>query len=526
MKHFYAKLLLSCGLSFLLLFPVGLSSAQFSGPLPSPTYAGDTVSFTNSITLGTTYAWTFESTPMDFSLTTMPVLDTVLGLGAGLASPVFVHTVNDDGQWYSFVSNYTGNFITRLSYGSSPLSVPTTDIIGSFGTDSKLEGVEVMKDTSGVWYGFTVNNTKLYRWKFVGNDLAGAITDTQTMVFSGALGWAHQLNIQWFPEIGKYIGFAINRNSSIGIVRLDFGNSLSNVPETTIIAAPSGTSDHCNFALIQEGKSWYMFITNLISNNLTRYDFGLDIENDSPAKVNLGNPGGLLNLPRGILMFPNCNENQLIGYLSNENGDFFKLNFDGVITDTPDILYLGNLGYGRNGLNTFTFEDHIYLMLQSTTGIIDRAPLFIFPNPHAVKYENATVQHVYADTGTYTATLYTNPGNLMGSSAGCKTFDVIHKGNNNTGIEDANHNNQYLKVYPNPFGNHLTIQLSIPEKVNSKVSLSIFDIFGRQVYIEDYINNSQELIKIDAEKWSAGVYHYILQIADETISTGKIVKSN
>jgi hypothetical protein len=82
------------------------------------------------------------------------------------------------------------------------------------------------------------------------------------------------------------------------------------------------------------------------------------------------------------------------------------------------------------------------------------------------------------------------------------------------GISEINSNK--IKVYPNPFNDHITISLD-----NDKLSeISIIDIVGKEVLNKKY---SDKIIKIDMNTISAGTY--ILTIKNNnTVKTQQIVK--
>lgn len=81
-----------------------------------------------------------------------------------------------------------------------------------------------------------------------------------------------------------------------------------------------------------------------------------------------------------------------------------------------------------------------------------------------------------------------------------------------------------IRVYPNPAGDNLQVQLSNP--VSNKLQLYLFGINGNKIW-QGQIGNGIELQNIDVSQVAAG--SYILQLVDETknlFSTYKIEKIN
>lgn len=464
---------------------------------------------------------------MDFELTTVPVLDTIVHNTNQLNVPVFSTTVTDNGEWFTFVTNYNGHTVSRIQHGNSPFnqSNQIVEIIGSFGTTNKLEGIEVLKNTNGNWFGFVVNDRTLYRWEFANNDLSDDIINVETIDLPDYLHWPHQLSILWIEDLQKFIGFTVNRNSTYGMARMDFGNDLSNIPVLTTIDAPTGAEGHSNFSLIQENGEWYMFLTNLHTHNLSRYDFGADIENDQPVQTVLGNIDNAFNLPRGILVFPNCSEKELFAYVVNENGSFFKLSFNNGITAIPDLDSLGSLGIKRNSMTTLLFEGALHLILTNQTySMIEAAPLFALPDPHSIAYYNATVSHTFNQEGMYEVALYTNPGGLIGTSSSCKIIEVLEK-REDVNISEFEKNALGIKVYPNPVKDILVLDFeSLDINIVSPIYVKIYDILGRLMEEVTVHSTDKRTFIMDTKSWSSGTYFLELMNEGQRLYSQQVMK--
>ena len=80
--------------------------------------------------------------------------------------------------------------------------------------------------------------------------------------------------------------------------------------------------------------------------------------------------------------------------------------------------------------------------------------------------------------------------------------------------------NQAVKVYPNPFGDFLTIERELLS--NAVSTLSIFDVTGRELKTTKLQNTTQQISTVSFAK---GLYFYQVINADgQMIANGKVVK--
>ncbi|MEP7265702.1 MAG: CHRD domain-containing protein [Bacteroidota bacterium] len=80
--------------------------------------------------------------------------------------------------------------------------------------------------------------------------------------------------------------------------------------------------------------------------------------------------------------------------------------------------------------------------------------------------------------------------------------------------------NSDLLIYPNPSAGKITI--SIPELEHSKAKIEIFDLLGRNIFTEEYINTGSSDLQIDLSSLSKG--NYILKVLNNNqFITKKIV---
>jgi PKD repeat protein len=95
--------------------------------------------------------------------------------------------------------------------------------------------------------------------------------------------------------------FKVESNSGSGVVETtwDFCEGDLMLTPSFQVGSISAATIPVGTSLIKSNGNWYGFICSQSSNSLIRLDFGLSL-NNSPQTVNLGNIGGLLNSPQDI----------------------------------------------------------------------------------------------------------------------------------------------------------------------------------------------------------------------------------
>ena len=129
------------------------------------------------------------------------------------------------------------------------------------------------------------------------------------------------------------------------------------------------------------------------------------------------------------------------------------------------------------------------------------------------------------EAGTGNVTLYAafNAANGNGSTSG----DAIYKTamatieNINTAVGNKYENKSLVRVFPNPFTDNLSLNIS---RTNAKVScLKIFNSIGNLVYSQDsFLDN--ENAKIATSDLLSGIYYTVIYFDDGTKVTKRIVK--
>lgn len=256
--------------------PTATSLGNFSGRIPDGAEGVQVVKENNNwyaiIVGGDPGA---QSTPRilkaDFgsSLANMPVVTNWGNLG-NLAYPHDIYVFKDAGNWYGFVANYRNNTITRFHFGTDFSNVPVATNLGNLGSLSGPTGLCPIND-NGVWRLFVTNFTgnTISRIDF-GNSLLNAPTAS---VNFGNLGnsFFNPRDIMILSDCSQSVAFVGNDNSDV--VRLNF-SSLSAFPTYQNIGKIGGPGNiHSISRLFREGADAFVFMPNSYSNNLTRLQF-------------------------------------------------------------------------------------------------------------------------------------------------------------------------------------------------------------------------------------------------------------
>ena len=101
------------------------------------------------------------------------------------------------------------------------------------------------------------------------------------------------------------------------------------------------------------------------------------------------------------------------------------------------------------------------------------------------------------------------------------TFDFAlarYNVNASAGINDVTEQNTEIKIYPNPFSNSTTVEISDPGF--SKGQFAIYDLLGREVH-QQAINSKRETLNLDLPK---GIYFFkIRNEQKEIVGNGKLM---
>ena len=237
-------------------------------------------------------------------------------------------------------SSYYWNFCSGNS-GTTPVGTNMGNIGNSLNIPEYLDyGYE-----NGNYYGFILNHVGLglVRLNF-GNSLLNTPTTTTLGTFGGIIPSTAE-GIQLVNNNGTWVLIIDGGDPVYGdpsrILKVDLGTTLTNNSPT---ATDWGNIGNLNYPtklyVYKVGTSWYGMTPNFWSSTLTSFSFGTNF-NTTPTGTNLGNLGNM-NEPSGL--FPvNDNGTWRVFITSTANNSITRIDFGSALNNTPvNAVNLGN----------------------------------------------------------------------------------------------------------------------------------------------------------------------------------------
>lgn len=414
------------------------------------------------------------------------------GIGS-LYYPVYYRIAQDGQNYYAFVSNNGNGSLTRYNYGSSLLNSPTAVNLGNLGVlPQSIEDIYLEKE-NGTWYGIMIGGTsgEVIQLNF-GNSLANMPT---AVSFGNVGSMSYPQRIVAFRENGNFHILTTNRNGNT-ITRLDFGNSISNVPQGVNLGNIGSLFTPDDMSVIFFGGNWYGYVVNEDDNTLTRLDFGNSLLN-TPTGTNLGNTGAL-DGPRGISVYLECS--QVKGLIVNRYGDdLLKMTFGSGPAGNITTTSYGNLGALSfpHSIERFRVGDTLFAMIPNVNG--DNLTRIKFPPCNVASFPSSTLQNPppmsFSQPGTYYINYIANEGQVNQSTF-CK--QVVVKSPNSTSLDETGFTSSSLRMFPNPGRGKVTFEAS------STIRFVLISQLG-QVLDEVELNSENEFQK-EINGLKPGVY--------------------
>ncbi len=290
----------------------------------------------NNSSVGDSYEW-------DFCQGDLMLLPTVQqGVQSTGSTTLGVDIVFDGAVWYGFVTDATNNTIIRLSYGADLNATPTTTALGSiFSTSVIPYDIEVVYD-NGEWFGFVYGVGQLITRLNFGNSLTNI--PTSNVVLSGN-GTTSGLDVEYAN--GKwYITFT--QNYFLTIIELLNITDIPTVDNIKSTSLPDVNIRLGDLKIFQLGNNWYGYSVCYSTKKLFRFSFGSQLFSVAAAYEISGPTIGLFT-PFGIDgAFDN---GQYVLFVSTLEGNLLRVNL-GINLDALPLeeVNLGNFGVLSNTL--------------------------------------------------------------------------------------------------------------------------------------------------------------------------------
>jgi gliding motility-associated-like protein len=420
------------------LFTNSILAQTASFTAPDTVCVNTPVTFTNTSVGATSSFWNFNVADLNIA----PTATNLGNIGGNFSMPDFIDYAEENGNYYAFVVNfsYPGELV-RLDFGNSLLNIPTSTVVGNISNvfTGSPEGIQVVKN-EGKWYAIIVggaasNNTNP---RIVRISFGTSITNNNPLATDwgniGGLTFPHDLHI--FQDGVNWYGFTVNAEGNT-VTRFNFGTSFENTPSGINLGNLGALSYPTGVYAIKTNNLWSVFIANAGDNtrvgtnsSLTRLDFGNSLLN-IPVGVNLGNLNNQLQHPRDLTIMQFCG--QTLGFLINGNPNYnnlVKLDFS-IINAIPKATSLGNIGnldfpcsiskLFRQGADIYGFITNVAgnTLTRLKFGALTGASAITsnLQNPPAV---------TYGSPGTYNVNLTIDDG-LATQSTFCKQVVVLPK---------------------------------------------------------------------------------------------------
>jgi gliding motility-associated-like protein len=319
--------------------------------IPDTVCVNTPVNIQNNTVGATSHYWNFCSG----GINQIPTGTNLGNFGGVFSSPAYMDYVFENNNYYGFVVNFAPGKLIRLDFGNSLFNTPTTVDLGNIGgvIPSISEGIQVIKN-EGKWYAIIVAGYLPVGVapRILKIDFGANITNTSPVGTNwgnlGNLDNPHELHV--FQAGSSWYGLTVNAQNNT-ITRFNFTSSFDNVPTGTNLGNVGILSYPTGIHAINDNGNWRVFIVNGGNNSrtngtfsLSRLDFGNSLLN-IPIGVNLGNPGNFLKHPRDFTILKQCG--QIIGYAINAligSYEIVKMDFNNDLTSIPIMMSIGNIG--------------------------------------------------------------------------------------------------------------------------------------------------------------------------------------
>lgn len=257
--------------------------------------------------------------------------------------PVDLYITKENNNWYGFTVNFYNNTFTRFDFGSSFSNPPTAVNFGGLGNLDHPTGIFALQE-NGNWYVFVTNemSSTLSRFDF-GTSLANTPTAVNLGNPDGVL--ANPRDLSLIHDCGKISALVVNSTPGT-MVRIDLLNGItSQLPNglSGVALTPPNTFTfaHTISTLFREGNNLYAFITDAWANTLSRLVFSSCNDASIPSSLQQQPPVISYNKPGTYTI------NLLTNELLSTQSAFCK----NIVVLDPPVVDLGPDRTACNGLS-------------------------------------------------------------------------------------------------------------------------------------------------------------------------------
>lgn len=425
--------------------------AQIDFSIPDTICAEEQFTPINNSRTANTYFW-------HFCLGNLSYTPTAVNLGSlgQLTEPAFIDIAEENGLYFGLATNHLSGNVIRMQFGNSLLNTPVADDLGNFGgvIPYRVEGIQIAKNSDNNWFAFIIgglgDDDRLVRLEF-GNSL----TNTPTYTNLGNVGnLDFPVDLYLFNENGTWLGFTVNYLSNT-ITRFNFGNSLINTPSATNLGNIGQLNLPFGICPVNNGGIWHFFISNSGTNSISRIDFGSSLLNNNPLGINLGQAPEL-NSPYDLAIINDCEHT--FGFVANTFGsNLVRLDFPDGITGTIQYTSISNSNLSQpHGISkVFRVDNEIFTFVTDiSNSTLNRLYYETCTEPSVLTSTDQNPPGVYyRNPGNYNITLILDQG-LSSEEFTCRNIVVKEKPKITIGNDTSVCPNTRLTL--NPGGNYDT----------------------------------------------------------------------
>jgi len=420
-------------------FLAGMLVAQAANAQPSSSFAAPTsvclqesLAITNSSVNANSYQWDacaddFQTLKNNLSIATLANL--INGFGYKL--------VEDNGSWYGFIVSQAGLRLFRMDFGNSPLNVPTQTVdLGNPGNALLFpQDIEIYK-ANGKWYGFVGSNDNGYG--IVRLDFGTSITNAPSAINIGTFSVIGRFWDLKVVEQSSNLVLVINERNNGTLIRVNYRNAFENsITNATHVFVTSSITSNLSpgFDLVQSNGNWIALLTSYIDNRLYQVNFGSDLFSTPVLQSSFSLP--TINKPMRVRIVPEGN--RFVGVVSNESSavsivdlkDLNPINSPTLISQSGLPNFLGLDVERWNGKSIVfgvgSVDNKVrQLIFESDCGI---SPSFITTTSPAIKYSTSgtkVIELKAINTTTSLSSLSARTVNVTSATAPDIDFSVVN----------------------------------------------------------------------------------------------------
>jgi gliding motility-associated-like protein len=388
----------------------GVKAQNLPFSVPDTVCIGDSVRIVNNSRQAHSYYWNFCSGNLGYE----PQGRNIGNPGAKLSGPAFIDIRKSASDYYAFITNHLEGTLIRSQFGESMFNTPTSSNLGNFNgaLPAHLEGIQVLQESDGQWFVFVCGGigaeSRMVRLS-MGQTLDNDHPVVTNFGMTGNL--SYPVDLFFYREGNTWYGFTVNFTTS-SITRFAFEQGLSGSCSAVNLGNPSGALNAPRgiFAY-KENNEWLMFISDYANNSLTRLSFGNSLAN-TPSATPIDGTGNL-RYPFDLAILHDC-ENHFGFVLNHLNDELVGLQFGASLLDAPLMENYGNIG-GLNSphgiSNVFREGDSLYVLVANANSTLS---LIFYPACSDATITSSVQRdppvYTYRSEGNYNVSLVLDEG--------------------------------------------------------------------------------------------------------------------